>query len=303
MDVRDARRLLTAARSGFRGVRSTPLVFVASVTTMAAGLLLLGAYLLLVHNMREVLERFGHEFRVVAFLEPDDSRDGVGDVEAFLAGLDGVASVRFVSPDEALARLRADLGEQAGVLDGLRRNPLPGSFELEIAPESRSPQAVGAIALRIVESPAIGEVNYGEDWVAGYARVLSTLEWVGLILGSFLVVVLGAIVAGTVRLALHARADEIEIQRLVGAGGLFVRLPLYLEGALQGGAAAAIALVLLYGMFRLGLPIVGDSLDFLLGRAQPVFFGFAEAFLLFGLGTALGIGGAAVSLLRLEETD
>jgi cell division transport system permease protein len=182
----------------------------------------------------------------------------------------------------------------------LPRNPLPASFELGVLPSHRTPERLRALALAIEGLPGVEEVRYGADWAESYARVIRILEVVGLTLGGFLLLVLGAIVAGTVRLAVHSRADEIEIQRLVGAGGLFVRLPFYLEGALQGGAAAALALAVLYGLYRLGLPLLREPLEFLVGRAELVFFGPFEVVLLFGVALALGIGAAVVALMRLE---
>jgi cell division transport system permease protein len=114
-------------------------------------------------------------------------------------------------------------------------------------------------------------------------------------------VVLFAIASATIRLAVHARADEIQIQRLVGAGASFIRLPFYLEGALQGGLAAGVALALLYGLYRLGLPLLREPLAYLLGQSQPSFFGAGAIVGLAALGVALGLGGAALSLVRLEE--
>jgi cell division transport system permease protein len=144
-------------------------------------------------------------------------------------------------------------------------------------------------------------VRFGEAWVEGYARVVRMVEWLGAGLGAFLVLVLGAIVAGTVRLSLHARADEIQIQRLVGAGGLFVRLPFYLEGALQGGLAALAALVILRALYALGMPLLGDALGWLVGAQALVFFGPGEAAGLVALGVGLGLGGALMSLFNLED--
>ncbi len=48
-----------------------------------------------------------------------------------------------------------------------------------------------------------------------------------------------------VRLALHARRDEIEIMQLVGAPPVYIRGPFVVEGVLQGGIGAVLALLLL----------------------------------------------------------
>ncbi len=303
MAGRRTRRLWIAWRNGVHGLWAAPLVSVVAVSTMAAGLLVLGAYLLIVANLRGVLEEFGRDLRLVAFSPDGEAPDpaDAAQLQREILAIGGVTSARFISPDEALKRLRGELGRDAAILQGLETNPLPASFELEVDAASRSPAGLGAIAARVQVLPGIAEVRYGEDWVEGYARVVRVAEWLGLGLGLFLAVALGAIVAGTVRLTVHARSDEIQIQRLVGAGGLFIRLPFYLEGALQGGAAGGLAIVLLYALWVLGLPIIGEPLEFLRGPSEPEFFGVAQVVMLLLFGVGLGCAGAIVSLLRLEE--
>ena len=303
MEAQGVRRLLSACRSGLRGIRATPLIFALSVSTMAAGLLLLGTYMLVLQNMRQVIDRFGHGLSMVIFLEPAAATEPAirERLSTRFQALDGVSAVRFVSKVDALELLRGDLGQEASILDDLEANPLPASFEIDFDLQNRSPDAVRELAAALGQVAGVEEVRYGADWVEGYARVLRAVEWLGVALGIFLIVILGTIVSGTVRLAVHSRADEIEIQRLVGAGALFVRLPFYLEGALQGTAAAVLALGVLFGLFQLGLPIVGDLLSFLLGRSRPEFLSLGEITFLLILGVGLGIGGAMVSLLRLEK--
>ena len=295
---------MAAARSGLRGIRATPLVFAISIATMTAGLLVLGVYMLALQNMRSLLESFGEELLVTAYLDPETSAEAprIAELERAIGALSGVAGVRFVSPEAGLARLRSDLGDQADVLEGLNRNPLPPAFELEPIPSHRTPEALEPLAAALSALPGVAEVRYRREWVERFAGVVSAAQWVGLALGAGLTAVLAAISGGTIRLAVYTRADEIQIQRLVGAGAWYVRLPFYLEGGLQGVLSAGLALAALYGLYRTGLPLLREPLTYLLGSGSLSFLGGFEVAGLAGLGVAIGVGGAVLSLLRLETS-
>jgi cell division transport system permease protein len=303
MVLRGLWRLRAAGRFALRGLRAAPLVFLASSGTLTAGLLLLSVYLLTLSNMRAVLERVGQDFKLVVFLPPGaGSTDGEREeLLRDIRSLDGVASVAYVSAEEALERLREALGSEGSLVDGLQRNPLPASFEVWPEAEHRPAARIRTLASRLAELHGVDEVRYGVEWVEGYTRILHALEWVGLLLGGFLLLVLGAIIAGTARLALHSRHDELRIQRLVGAGTLFVRLPFYIEGVLQGVAAAGVALGLLLLLYELGLPLLGEPLRFLVGGAELRFLRGVEILFLFLVGVGLGAGGTAAALLHMDD--
>jgi len=300
---RSMRRITTGIRSGLRGMRSAPLVFFISVSTMAVGLLLLGAFMLVVQNMRGSLERVGDEFSVVAFLpvgvEPTPSE--VAGLRKRLEGLQGVVKATYVSRSEALERLRSDLGKDSTILEELVDNPLPASFELVLGLDTRTPDTVRDLAAKARNVEGIDDARYGEAWVEGYSKILRGLGWVGLALGGGLALALGVIIAGTVRLAVYARADEIQIQRLVGAGAIYVRLPFYVQAVIQGAFGAVLAVLLLYGLFRSGLPLLSDPIQFLIGRTAPTFFGPLGVLGMVGIGIGLGLAAAVVSLFRVED--
>jgi len=102
------------------------------------------------------------------------------------------------------------------------------------------------------------------------------------------------IIVNTIRLAVVARSEEIEIMRLVGASDAFIRWPFVFEGAMVGLFGAAITLILLY---VLSDPIGGFMIGFF--RVLPLNFGSLTRDLVVLVGTAglgLGVLGAWVSV-------
>jgi len=81
-----------------------------------------------------------------------------------------------------------------------------------------------------------------------------------------------------------------------------VRLPFYVQAVVQVAIGAVLAVLLLYGLFRSGLPFLSDPIQFLIGRSVPTFFGPLGVLAMIGIGIALGLAAAVVSLLRVEET-
>jgi cell division transport system permease protein len=107
------------------------------------------------------------------------------------------------------------------------------------------------------------------------------------------------IVSNTVRLAIYARAEEIEILRLVGATKATIRLPFLLEGLIQGAVGAALALGLLYGAYWATLSKLQMGPGPVVGLGLGSFLPGAAAAALVGAGAALGAFGSLLSVGRL----
>jgi cell division transport system permease protein len=291
-------RLRWWVRSAAAGLRGGPFTSLVAVATIAVTLLLVGAFALLVTNMEALLERFGDELRISAYLE-----DGLGaEAEQALAervrGLPGVGAVTLVGKQEALARFRASVGGGAALLEGLDENPLPASLEVVLAPEQRSPDGLAALAAQLRELPGVDDLAYGLDWVEGYTRALAFVRGAGTVIGAVLALAALLIVANTIRLAVYARRDEIEILLLVGASRAFVAVPFLLEGFGQGALGGGLAAGLLYAVYRFTLPGLGDALAFLMGHADPQFLGSGAVLALVAGGAGLGVIGSSLALLQ-----
>jgi len=282
-------------RTAIRGIASSPVTSGISVVTIGVTLVLVGAFALLLRNMEELLDQFGDDLRVTAYLESEISDEALRALEDRVLAIPGVEEVETLSKDQALDRFRASVGSGSALLDGLEVNPLPASLEISLSEDRRSAEGMEAVAGVIEELDGVESLSAGLDWVEGYLRAVAVVRAVGIGLGIILALATLLIVANTIRLGIFARRDELEILSLVGASRPFVQTPFLLEGIVQGAAGGAIALGLLYALFHLALPGFEFGLELLIGTA-PRFFSSREALFLVVGGAGLGLFGSAAAL-------
>jgi cell division transport system permease protein len=289
-------QLLYFGRTSLRGLRGSPVTTAVAVVTIGVSLVLVGAFQLLLRNMEELLDDFGEDLYVTAYLEDDLAAGEKQKLEQLILTVEGVERVRSVSKADALERFRTGVGQGAALLEGLDENPLPASLEILLVPERRSPEGMRIVAESIEGLPGIADLASGQDWVDGYLRAIALVRGTGIGLGVILALATLLIVTNTIRLAVFARRDELEILWLVGASRSFMNTPFLIEGFVQGAIGGTVAVVLLYGIFRMVLPGFEFGLEVVLGAA-PRFFTPAEALVLIGEGAGLGLVGsiAAVS--------
>ncbi len=247
--------------------------------------------------MQGLVERIGSELTLSAYLETGLDDVARAELAQRARGIEGVMAVEALSAADALERFPERTGVSAEAIEVLDANPLPASLEVRLATDSRGPEQVARVRSALLALGSVTDVSGGEDWVAGYGRALGFVRALGLGVGSVLGLTILVIVASTVRLALLARRDELEILSLVGASRATLQLPFLLEGTAQGALAGLLALALLRGLFVLAKPSVDAALGFLAGPDAAGFLGLGQMTALVGGGALLGLVGAAISLL------
>lgn len=236
-----------AVASLWRGRRSGIL----SMATIAVALFVLGAFLVATSNLERLGDEWGRSAEMSVYLNDDATPADRAAVEDLLAPGAIVAGRQYVSKDEALRRFRATFADLAGAVDTLDGNPLPASYEVRLQAAPGTEEAVAALAATLAQSPGVSDVRYDRQWLDRLLSAVALIRGVGAVLGAVLTIAAALTVANVVRLALWARRDEIEIMHLVGAPQAYIRGPFVMEGVLQGGIGATLALAALAAAFLL----------------------------------------------------
>ena len=164
---------------------------------------------------------------------------------------------------------------------------LPGSVELRLKEGARDPETVQMISRQLQTYPVVEEVRYGREWVEKLYRIRNIAGITGSVLGSVFALVAIIIIGSTIRMAILARAEEIEIMRLVGATNHFVRLPYLIDGTLKGLAGGAIAAALAWTAVQLVSKHLMAAQFF---AAEQVMLGIAAGGVLGLVGSWLSVG-------------
>jgi cell division transport system permease protein len=232
-----------AISSLWRGRRSGAL----STATIAVALFVLGAFLITTSNLQRLGREWSNSAQLSVYLTDGVTAAERETIEHTLAPGSVVASVQFVSKAEALARFKKTFSDLTSTIDGLGENPLPASFEVQLLGAANP--AVDVLVAELRQLPGVADVRYDREWLARLVAAIDVIRLVGGVLGVMLTLAAALTVANVVRLGLFARRDELDIMELVGAPRAYVRGPFIMEGTLQGGLGALVALLALGVVF------------------------------------------------------
>ncbi|HET7829001.1 MAG TPA: permease-like cell division protein FtsX [Candidatus Limnocylindrales bacterium] len=284
--------VLFSMKRAWQGFWRNALMSLAATLTMVLMLSLLAGFFILQNVLLASLAFVEQKVEVVAYVERTATD---GQVETLIANTEAmpqVASVEFISRDAALERFKATQEAQGrtDLSQYLESNPLYASINVKLT----SPTQLEAVTSALREDPIVRNVLNIQALVDRVLTVTSVVRTAGVAMVGIVGLIVLFIIVNTIRLAVVARAEEIEIMRLVGASDAFIRWPFVFEGALVGLLGAVITLGLLYaGSEPLGQAMVSffNVLPLELGSV-----GRDTAILVTATGVGLGVLGSWLSV-------
>jgi len=172
-----------------------------------------------------------------------------------IESLPEVASVTYISREQALAEFRRRHEDNTRILQGLQEigtNPLPAALNIRAKEPSQYESVArffeGKNALSKDGATFIESVNYNKNKVIidRLGAIISVVEQIGFALSFILAAVAIIISFNTIRITIYHARDEIKVMKLVGASNTFIRGPFVVSGMMAGFAAAVLTLILLY---------------------------------------------------------
>jgi ABC-type ATPase involved in cell division/cell division protein FtsX len=238
--------VLNGLRSWARDLRLTA----PALGSMAMTLLLCGMLALVGISIVSVARHEAGQASIVrVYLAANASPDAVAALESRLRSDPRVASVRALTPEQALQEAKSRPGlDWLASLSGT--NPFPASLDVQV----REVSSVAAVAAMVSGDPAVDTAyptSYDPDTYARLRKIGLIVGGVGAGLLLLFIVVAYAVAANAMRSIAAARQHEVSLTRLLGARGWMVRGPFVTEGLMTGALAGAIAAAAVAGAWLL----------------------------------------------------
>ena len=200
-----------------------------------ACLVLMGSMTLLAMNINVLIEDLESENEVVAFVDESLTDQQAMDLQNTLANFNNVASVQFVSRDEAMQSFMSKYDDY--LMEGIDSEVFRHRYVIHLEDISLMSQSQA----ELLTIPGIAKVNAHIDYANTFVNVRNIVAIISVILIVLMVFVCFFIMSNTIKLATVSRRDEIAIMKMVGATNGFIRLPFVVEGLVLGALGGLLA--------------------------------------------------------------
>ena len=226
-----------------------------TLLTAASVLYILGFASLFAMNMRYMISRIEGALVVQAYMKRGETAEQALEL---VRSSPLVLSVRAISPEEALERLRAKLGNQAQAVTLLGENPLPWSLEIQV----QRAEHITPLVRDLMVLPSIEEVLYAGKLVERLATISRASSAVSGIILMLTLLISTLVIFNTIRIAIYSRKEEIEVMLLIGATSTYISLPFVIQGMLLGAGGAILAIFGLWSTYASAIEAIRSTLAF-----------------------------------------
>jgi cell division transport system permease protein len=289
------RRVGYVLTSAVHGFLRNPAMSIASTLTVTLMLTLFAFFMTTDRGLQATVSVLEGKVELALFLDDDAKVSDVLALKGRIEADPAVARVDYVTKEQALQRLQEIAARRNDfTIADISTNPLPASLEIKMA-DAREAKRLAEDLRAEVGKGVVYDVIDNPQVVDQLLTITRVLSVGGIAILAMMLFVALFVIVNTIRIAVHARKDEIEIMKLVGASDWFVRWPFILEGMIVGALGALISLAVLFAASGPVTSVMVDFLDIL-----PVSFGpqFALELIatVFGVALLVGAGGASLSV-------
>lgn len=237
------------ADQGVENIWKNKMMAFATFCVLLISLLLVGIAGLFYVNLNSMIKGLGSQNEVVVIMDQGTTDEENTAAEEAIKAIPNVATIKFISKEEALERQKASLPSAEVIFNdyiGDDASFMPDGFSVTVKNNDKITDTVSQISsITNIQSAS------ASPQVAEFLRELRKV--VSIIAGAVifaLAIVAMIIISNTTKASVFARREEIQIMKYVGATNAFIRMPFFVEGMVTGFFAGAGAYFITWAIYR-----------------------------------------------------
>jgi cell division transport system permease protein len=283
--------MLFILKEGLLGLTRSKFAGVVAMITVAISLILVGIFLIITVNLGRLVETLRNRVELEVFLPDSFTDDEINAMSKVITEMNGVEDILFISKDQAIAEFQSLFKDKKDdYFATLGYNPLPASFRVRLQPSFRNAEGAERVYQQLANLDGITDedVVYRRELILKLEKYIKIAVAADFVIGIIVCLSALMLVSNNIRLIISSKKRIIETMKLVGATRLFIRIPLYIQGIIQGFFGGVIAALFLYSLLKLlSLEISG-----LMTVSWKLYL------LLVNLGVLLGLSGSFTAVRR-----
>jgi cell division transport system permease protein len=247
---------MKSTKTAWKNIRRSPYQALAAILIMTLTFLAISFFTFLLFGSSKIITYFESKPQVTAFFKNEAKQADINSLENKLSETGKVASVKFVSKDEALKIYKEQNKNDPLLLDLVTADVLPASFEISAV----KLEDLGPISEMLKKSPVVSDVIYQKDVVSTLTSWTSAIRKIGISLIVLLSLVSVFIMATIIGMKISQKKEDIEIMKLIGATPWYIRWPFIYEGAFYGVIGAIVGWLIAAGSLIYATPFLESFL-------------------------------------------
>lgn len=278
----------------WKHIRRSPYQALAAIIIMTVTFMVAGFVFLLSLGSAVVIRYFEQKPQLIVFFSDTKDEEEIKVLQEKLTQVEEVASVKYVSKDEALKIYKEQFKNDPLLLEMVSADILPASIEVS----TKNISDLSQIAAGLKSEPEVSEIVFPEDVISALSSWVKTVRLLGVGLVGFLVIASLFTIITVVGMKIALKSSEIEILQLVGAGTGYIRSPFVLEGLIYGLLGAFFGLLVNTGLLVYATPFLSSLLTGIPIFPIPVIFYALFAAGMMSAGALFGILASLVAINR-----
>lgn len=285
---------MSFSKTAWKNIRRSPYQAFAAILIMMLTFLVVSFFTFILLGSSQIISFFESKPQVTAFFRNEASMEDISTLEESLQSDGKVASIKFVSKEEALKIYREQNKNDPLLLELVSADILPASLEIS----TKEIEDLSPISDTLRRSPIIQEVIFQKDVVATLTTWTNAMRQIGIGFIVILSLVSVFIMVTIIGIKISQKKEDIEIMRLIGATNWYIRGPFLVEGVFYACVGAIIGWAIASSTLLFASPFLESFLRGIPIFPVPILFFVILLFFELGLAVLLGFLSSFLAVLR-----